>query len=56
MKPVYACSSIWTAAARLREQARRGADGLKIWKPFGLQMRDQHGVLVKVDDPVASFT
>jgi predicted TIM-barrel fold metal-dependent hydrolase len=39
------------AAARLREQARRGADGLKIWKPFGLHVRDQHGSLVKVDDP-----
>src|SRR4051812_29785038 len=38
------------AAARLREQARRGAEGLKIWKPFGLHVRDQHGTLVAVDD------
>jgi predicted TIM-barrel fold metal-dependent hydrolase len=39
------------AAARLRAQAARGAEGLKIWKPFGLQVRDQHGTLVAVDDP-----
>ena len=39
------------AAMRLREQARRGADGLKIWKPFGLHVRDHHGALVPVDDP-----
>lgn len=39
------------AAARLREQARWGAQGLKIWKPFGLHVRDQHDALVKVDDP-----
>jgi predicted TIM-barrel fold metal-dependent hydrolase len=38
------------AAARLREQAARGADGLKIWKSFGLHVRDQHGKLVTVDD------
>jgi len=38
------------AATRLREQARRGAEGLKIWKPFGLHVRDQHGKLVPVDD------
>jgi predicted TIM-barrel fold metal-dependent hydrolase len=38
------------AAARLREQARRGAEGLKIWKPFGLHVRDQRGQLVAVDD------
>ena len=38
------------AAGRLRLQARRGADGLKIWKPFGLHVRDQHGRLVTVDD------
>jgi len=38
------------AAARLHEQARRGAEGLKIWKPFGLHVRDQHGALVAVDD------
>ncbi|HMA38317.1 MAG TPA: amidohydrolase family protein [Chloroflexia bacterium] len=39
------------AAGRLRVQARWGAQGLKIWKPFGLQVRDQHGALVAVDDP-----
>ncbi|HNP73048.1 MAG TPA: amidohydrolase family protein [Kouleothrix sp.] len=39
------------AAARFREQAARGAEGLKIWKPFGLHVRDQHGALVAVDDP-----
>ena len=38
------------AAARLREQAARGAEGLKIWKPFGLHVRDHHGALVAVDD------
>jgi predicted TIM-barrel fold metal-dependent hydrolase len=39
------------AAGRLRAQAARGAEGLKIWKPLGLQVRDQHGALVAVDDP-----
>lgn len=39
------------AAARLVEQARRGAQGLKIWKPFGLTVRDQRGALAAVDDP-----
>lgn len=39
------------AAQRLREQAARGAQGLKIWKPFGLQVTDQHDQLVAVDDP-----
>lgn len=38
------------AAARFREQVARGAQGLKIWKPFGLHVRDQHGQLVAVDD------
>lgn len=38
------------AAARLRVQKERGAEGLKIWKPFGLQVRDNAGVLVRVDD------
>ncbi|MCZ7665994.1 MAG: hypothetical protein M5U34_01490 [Chloroflexi bacterium] len=27
-----------------------GAQGLKIWKPLGLHVRDQHGKLVAVDD------
>jgi predicted TIM-barrel fold metal-dependent hydrolase len=39
------------AAGRLREQARWGAQGLKIWKPFGLHVRDHHGRLAPVDDP-----
>lgn len=38
------------AAAQLRAQAARGAQGLKIWKPFGLHVRDQHNQLVAVDD------
>lgn len=38
------------AARRLSVQKERGAEGLKIWKPLGLSVRDQHGVLVKVDD------
>jgi predicted TIM-barrel fold metal-dependent hydrolase len=39
------------AAQRLRVQAGWGARGLKIWKGFGLHVRDQHGALVQVDDP-----
>ncbi len=39
------------AAARVRAQAALGAEGLKVWKDFGLHVRDQHGVLVAVDDP-----
>lgn len=39
------------AATRLEAQKRMGADGVKIWKPFGLHVRDPQGVLVKVDDP-----
>jgi predicted TIM-barrel fold metal-dependent hydrolase len=38
------------AAARLRAQKERGAEGLKIWKGFGLQVHDQAGSLVDVDD------
>jgi predicted TIM-barrel fold metal-dependent hydrolase len=38
------------AARQFRAQAARGAEGLKIWKPFGLHVRDQHGALVAVDD------
>lgn len=38
------------ATERLQAQVARGATGLKIWKPFGLHVRDQHGVLVAVDD------
>ncbi len=38
------------AAQRFREQAARGAQGLKIWKAFGLHLCDQHNKLVAVDD------
>jgi len=39
------------AAKQLRQQVRRGAQGLKIWKPLGLSVRDHHQELVGVDDP-----
>ena len=39
------------AAGRLRAQHQAGAQGLKIWKPFGLHVKDDKGNLVKVDDP-----
>jgi predicted TIM-barrel fold metal-dependent hydrolase len=38
------------AAERYRAQVARGAFGLKIWKDFGLHVRDHRGVLVAVDD------
>ena len=38
------------AATRLLAQKEMGADGLKIWKNFGLQVNDQNGDLVLVDD------
>ncbi len=38
------------AAGRLRVQASWGAEGLKIWKPFGLHVRDHKSRLVPVDD------
>ena len=38
------------AAARLREHQARGADGLKVWKNLGLQVRDHTDTLVSVDD------
>ena len=38
------------AVGRLKVQKEAGAQGLKIWKPFGLQVKDHHGQLVKVDD------
>ncbi|MFN8376750.1 MAG: amidohydrolase family protein, partial [Anaerolineae bacterium] len=37
-------------AKQFRLQVARGAQGLKIWKPFGLHVRDQHGALAAVDD------
>lgn len=39
------------AATRLRQQAARGAEGLKIWKPFGLHVKDHEGKLARVNDP-----
>lgn len=38
------------AASRLRAQAARGAQGFKVWKNFGLHVRDDAGALVRVDD------
>ncbi len=38
------------AAQRFRAQAARGASGLKIWKDFGLHVKDHNGKLVAVDD------
>ena len=38
------------AAGRLKVQKEAGAQGLKIWKPFGLHVKDDKGALVKVDD------
>ncbi len=38
------------AAGRLKAQKDAGAQGLKIWKPFGLHVKDHTGQLVKVDD------
>jgi predicted TIM-barrel fold metal-dependent hydrolase len=39
------------AARRLHAQVRRGAEGLKIWKNLGLHVTDQHGQLVRINDP-----
>ncbi len=39
------------AAERLRVQAGWGAEGFKVWKRFGLHVRDPQGKLVAVDDP-----
>jgi predicted TIM-barrel fold metal-dependent hydrolase len=38
------------AAGRLKAQKDAGAQGLKIWKPFGLHVKDHKRQLVKVDD------
>ena len=38
------------AAKRLRAQKERGAQGLKIWKPLGLHVKDHNEKLVDVDD------
>ncbi len=39
------------AAGRLKVQKEAGAQGLKIWKSFGLHVKDDKDRLVKVDDP-----
>jgi hypothetical protein len=39
------------AAERLAVQKARGASGVKIWKGFGLQVRDHLGQLARIDDP-----
>ncbi len=39
------------AAGRMRAQAARGAQGLKVWKNLGLHVLDEKGKLVAVDDP-----
>lgn len=38
------------AASRLEKQKAIGADGVKIWKNFGLKVYDQHGDLVCIED------
>lgn len=38
------------AAHRLKAQKERGAEGLKVWKGFGLHILDDQRELVKVDD------
>jgi predicted TIM-barrel fold metal-dependent hydrolase len=38
------------AAAQIRQQAERGAQGIKVWKNLGLQVTDHEGYLVPVDD------
>ncbi len=39
------------AARQLKLKIGWGADGLKVWKNFGLHVRDQSNMLVPVDDP-----
>lgn len=39
------------AARRLEQQKAWGAEGLKIWKPFGLHVTDDGGVRAALDDP-----
>ncbi len=38
------------AASRLKAQKELGAQGLKIWKNFGLKVTDPYGDLVSIDD------
>jgi predicted TIM-barrel fold metal-dependent hydrolase len=37
-------------AQRFEDSARRGARGIKVWKPLGLRARDPEGHVVAVDD------
>jgi predicted TIM-barrel fold metal-dependent hydrolase len=39
------------AAARLAEDVKNGAQGLKIFKNFGMDLKYQNGERVKIDDP-----
>jgi predicted TIM-barrel fold metal-dependent hydrolase len=39
------------AAKQLDLQIRRGAQGLKVWKILGLQVKDQRGTLASINDP-----
>jgi len=39
-----------SAAKKIRTQVERGAQGLKIWKNFGLTVRDQNDQLISIDD------
>lgn len=38
------------AAGQLSSQKSRGAEGIKIWKNFGLKVKDENGNLVRVND------
>ncbi|MGN6490232.1 MAG: amidohydrolase family protein [Devosia sp.] len=38
-------------AASMRDSARRGASGLKLWKDIGLRLKDEKGELFFLDDP-----
>ena len=38
------------SSRRLRAQVARGAEGLKIWKDFGLHVKDETGTRVAIDD------
>ena len=38
------------AASRLKEQKRIGAEGLKLWKNFGLHVKDGAGKLARIND------
>lgn len=39
------------ASKRLIAQKGMGAEGVKVWKPFGLHVKDAEGTLAKIDDP-----